>query len=49
MDNSRDAVNRGVMTASMMMRARHRWEACASRRSPGRRVAAIVIWLPERR
>jgi hypothetical protein len=22
------------MTASMMMRARHRWEACASHRSP---------------
>jgi hypothetical protein len=30
MDNSPDAVNHGVMTVSTMMRARHRWQTCAS-------------------
>jgi hypothetical protein len=34
MDNSPDAVNHGVTTVSMVMRAWHRWQAGASHRSP---------------
>jgi hypothetical protein len=50
MDKSPDAVNHGVMTASMMMRAepQHR-QSRASHRSPDRRFAAVAILLPERR